>query len=379
MLMVHSSRFSLAVTGLVIGSALVGVAGCSTDEALGPQREPAAVSGAQNSPEPTAAPVPLAGRSEADLVRELTLHRSLYVRYVQAMATFYAEHGYEQKAAWARNELRSFQNVKQGNYLSDAEATANPADNSAGTDGSPINLVDTNELDLVESMIEHRRMYTESLRVLTAYYTENGDDKKANVARLELKGLQSAKQYKYVMSAEMPLASLRPTESIAEADKMYNDAMKLLDKGGHHVAIWFNRQTMNKALAILKDLIARYPNSDKIDDAAYYIGEIYKEYGEEKDNLLAIEWYKLAIEWNPQLPHPAWSHCAHILDFRLHEREQALEWYNKVLENEKDQTGPRSWRNVAAANKRIKELTDEKTRYAPGETVPEPQPEQPAK
>jgi tetratricopeptide (TPR) repeat protein len=312
----------------------------------------------------------LAGRTEADLARELVLHRRAYTRYLQALATFYSEHGLEQKAGWARNELRSFGLVKQGSYLSDHEASAAAPDSPPGTDVPSIKLADRNEQDLVEDMISHRRMYMDTLRVLVAYYTENALDKKANVARLEIKGLESVKQYKYVMDAELPMATLRPTESIAEADRLYDEAMKLLSAGGHRVPIFFSRQTMNKALTRFKELINKYPTSDKIDDAGYYIAEIYKEYGEEKDNTLAVEWYKRAIEWNPQLPHPAWSHCAHVLDFRLHEREQALEWYHKVLENEKDQKGPRFWKNIDVANKRITELTDEKTRYAPAEPTP---------
>jgi len=354
---------------------LGGLAGCATEDIVGPERDNAKARAAENASEGSVEPVPLAGRNEADLVRELTRHRTMYARCLQGMATFYSEHGYEQKAAWARNELRSFRGVKQADYLSDHDAAVTPPTNPVGMDVPAIQLAGRNESDIVEEMIEHRRMYADTLRVLATYYAENGMDAKANLARIEMKGLQKTKQYKYILDAELPLMSLRPTESIAEADQLYNEATKLLDKGGHHVAIFYSRETMNKALAKLKELIAKYPTSDKIDDAAYYIAEIYKEYGEEKDNLLAIEWYKRAIEWNPQLPHPAWSHCAHVYDFRLHERERALEWYYKVLENEKDKTGPRFWKNIDVANKRIAELTNEKTRYAPAEPTPEMNPE----
>src|SRR5438045_9791324 len=123
------------------------------------------------------------------------------------------------------------------------------------------------------------------------------------------------------------------------------------------------KQTLNKC----KELVDKYPTSDKIDDAAYFIGEIHKEYNQERDNEIAIEWYKKAIAWNPDLDYPAWSHTAHIYDFRMHEREKALEWYQKVLEHEKDKHGWRFARNLAVANKRIRELTNEDTRHAPAE------------
>ncbi|MBI4579095.1 MAG: hypothetical protein HY718_05290, partial [Planctomycetes bacterium] len=90
-------------------------------------------------------------------------------------------------------------------------------------------------------------------------------------------------------------------------------------------------------------------------------------------------WYKRAITWNPKLPHPAWSHCAHILDYRLHEREKALEWYQKVLENEagKSKTDVRFALNVEVANKRIRDLSGEETRYAPAEPTPSAAPHEP--
>jgi tetratricopeptide (TPR) repeat protein len=368
--MFRSSRLRLSAVVLISGLLLAGVAGCTTDELVDdPTRESVASPAPADAPAP-APTIPLAGRSEANLVNEMVLHRTMYAQYLQAMATFYSENGYEQKANWARAELRDVRKIKAADYITDAEVPVAPEERSL----SPISLADRHEPDLVEDMVLHRNMYGNYLRALVTFYSENGFDEKANLARIELKGLQDVAPYNYIMDAELPLESLRPTESIVEADKLYEDGLKLMDKGGHRVIIWYHEGTMKKALARFKELIAKYPTSDKIDDAAYYIAEIHKEYNQERDNQLAIEWYKRAIAWNPNLPHPAWSHAAHILDFRMHEREKALEWYYLVLEKEKDQTDARFAMNVKVAHKRIGELTAEESRYAPAEPTPEVQP-----
>lgn len=248
-------------------------------------------------------------------------------------------------------------------------------ENPAGIQLPNIPVADRSEVDLVEEMLLHRAMYARLLRVLAIYYSEHGYENKANWARSELNDLRRVKPYRYVLDAETPTVPLAPRESISEADKLYDDAYKLLVKGGHHMPIFYNRATINEALARLKELVDRYPTSDKVASAAYYIGEIHKEYNQEHDNLIAIEWYQKAIAWDPNLNHPAWSHIAHVYDFRLHEREKALEWYQKVLENEKDKTGHQFAGNISFANERIKQLTTEKTRNAPGEATTSIRPE----
>lgn len=365
--MFRSSRVRLGASVVASALLLSSWAGCTTDEVVDdPARESVADPSAPAQPAPTIA---LAGRSETELVNEVVLHRTTYTQLLRAMAIFYSENGYEQKANWARAELKDVTRIKMADYVADAEVPIAPA----GNENPSISLADRTEPDLVEDLVLHRSMYEQLLRALVTFYSENGFDDKANLARTELNGLQSVKTYNYILDAELPVATLQPTDSIFEADQLYEEGLKLMDKGGHRVIIWYHEGTMKKALGKFKELIAKYPSSDKIDDAAYYIAEIHKEYNQERDNMLAVEWYKRAIAWNPNLPHPAWSHAAHILDFRMHEREKALEWYYLVLEHEKDmdKTDARFAGNVAVANKRIRELTDEKTRYAPAEPTPE--------
>ena len=114
------------------------------------------------------------------------------------------------------------------------------------------------------------------------------------------------------------------------------------------------------------ELIDKYPSSDKIDDAAFYIAEIHKEYFEEKDNLIALQWYQRAIDWDPELSYPARFQMAVIYHYRLKDNEKALEMYQQVVEKERFNKS-----NLAWAQMEIHKLTSAKTRYAGGESVAE--------
>ena len=276
------------VLGMMLGVGLI--CGCKTDEMANPERDrPQGATSNLMSPAGVNVPdIPIANRTEVDLVEELMLHRAMYARLLQALVTYYSEHGYDEKATWARTELNDLKN--------------------------------------------------------------------------------HVKPYRYIKDAELPAVDLKPTNSIAEADKLYDEAMALLKKGGHGAPVFFNQETMKQALAKLKELVDKHPTSDKIDDACFYIGEIHKEYFEEKDNTIAIDWYKRALQYNPRTPHPVRFQIAVLEDFRLHEREEALKWYNAVLIDEADINKS----NTDFTKARIRQLTDEKTRNAPADTVTEP-------
>src|ERR1051325_4099074 len=122
-------------------------------------------------------------------------------------------------------------------------------------------------------------------------------------------------------------------------------------KAGHHVPVFYYDQTMKQALAKFKEMVERYPTSNKIADAAYYIGEIHKEYGQERDNSIALEWYQKALDWNPDIQHPARFQMAVVLDYRMHEREKALALYQQVVDKEKFNKS-----NVDFSNERIRQL-----------------------
>jgi tetratricopeptide (TPR) repeat protein len=97
-------------------------------------------------------------------------------------------------------------------------------------------------------------------------------------------------------------------------------------------------------------LIRQYPTSDKIDDAAYQVAEIYESF---KNYEIALLYYQRAYQWNPETPHPARFHAAVLLDKRLHRRDEALELYQEAVLHE----GGRFDEWKVYGEKRIRELS----------------------
>ena len=214
-----------------------------------------------------------------------------------------------------------------------------------------IKLVDAGEVDLVEAVALHRHRYFATLEQLEQYYSQHGYAQKQTWAAFELDGLRGVKRFRYLMDAEVPTLTLKATDSIAEADALYEKGLDLMKRGGHGVPAIYRKDRMIEAAEVFRDLITTYPSSDKIDDAAFFCGEIHKEYLPGQDEI-AVRWYERAWTWNPEISHPARFQAAVVYDYRLHDRDRALELYQALM---KDQNGEPA--NLRFASRRISELT----------------------
>jgi len=208
-------------------------------------------------------------------------------------------------------------------------------------------------VDLVENVLSHRAQYNQGLEELREYYREHGYATKQSWADFELKGLRRVKAFRYLIDAEIPSDELRATEQVPEADALYDQGRALMRKGGYGVPIFYRERSMIKAADVFRQLVEQYPNSDKIDDAAFFLGEIHREYLPDQE-AIAVIWYERAWTWDPHTPHPARFQAAVIYDNRLHDRDRALELYQNVLKYE---TFDRS--NEHYASLRIRQLITE--------------------
>lgn len=206
----------------------------------------------------------------------------------------------------------------------------------------------SNEIDLVEQMATHRQAYRRSLEALIQHYDAAGNNEKTMWAREELEALDRIPQYRYIF--EVP-PNLRATERIPAADQLYEEAEKTrLRAGAPPVpAALKNEEVLRAALGKYADLIAQYPTSDKIDDAAYRMAGIHEDF---RDYTIALQYYQAAYQWDPGTPYPARFKAANILDRRLHRRAEALDLYKEAIIKEAQFT---DWK--LSAERRIKELT----------------------
>lgn len=223
-----------------------------------------------------------------------------------------------------------------------------------------IAIIDAQEVDLVEAVLANRERYHRSLERLRGYYAQRGVAEKEGWAMVELRELQMVTPFRYVLDAEVASDALTASERIPEADAMYQRGLGLMRRGGHDVKVVYDRDRMREAAREFRMLIERYPASDKIDDAAFMLGEIHNRYFENQATL-AVKWYQRAWTWDPNTPHPARYQAARAYDYRLHDRVSALELYRQVLDHES-----RHALNLRSATSRIAELTDEPVRAVAG-------------
>jgi len=206
-----------------------------------------------------------------------------------------------------------------------AEPERNPA--------PPASELSQQEVDLVEAVISHRDEYHRALGELRDYYRERGYAAKQSWADFELDGISKVKTFRYVLDSEVASEKLRPTDQISEADALYQSGLDLMKKGGDGIPVFYRQKTMIQAADAFRELIEKYPTSDRIDDAAFFLGEIHKEYLPNQEQI-AVQWYERAWTWDPTTPHPARFQAAVVYDFRLHDRDRALELYRAVVSDE---------------------------------------------
>ncbi len=264
------------------------------------------------------------------------------------------------------------------------EGIARKHDSRVGVDIQPPPLNDEglvaaedlpNIPDKVEVMMAARQAYIKEMLALERSYLMHGDTVRANWARRQREVTEGNEIYPYLTDeAPEQRVAVAPEESIPEADKLYAEGLKMFESLQNlpfGAMIKQGGEDPRTALRLFKRVLSEYPKSDKVDDAAFYCGDIYKEYlrEDDPDNELVVRYYRWAVALDPATPHPARFNCAVVYDWRLHNRAAAIELYHQVLDTE--EAGNNSNQRFAAT--RIEQLTDDEGSHVrprePGTTV----------
>ena len=202
------------------------------------------------------------------------------------------------------------------------------------------------DLEHVEKLHVARRDYQKALETLRAHYLQNGDLERAKWAEEELLQWQRIPKQPFRLELDVPPPTLNGLSNIPEANKLFMRAQQYKDKGW--ATDWVDNQ--RRAEILFQELLTRYPQSDKISDAAFMLGDIY----EKKPYLQyrrAAQYYERCFQWNPRTQHEARIRAARLYDRQLGERGRAIELYREVTTHETDQ------RRVQEATKRLSELS----------------------
>ena len=109
-------------------------------------------------------------------------------------------------------------------------------------------------------------------------------------------------------------------------------------------------EAQRRAELLFQQLLTSYPQSDKIDDAAYQLGDIY-EGRLYKMYRRAAHYFERCFQWNPNTQFDARLRAARIYDRQLLERSRAIELYREVTTHDTDP----KW--LQEAKKRLQELS----------------------
>ncbi|KPK79907.1 MAG: hypothetical protein AMJ81_12635 [Phycisphaerae bacterium SM23_33] len=265
-----------------------------------------------------------------------------YKHALNVLSAYYVEIGAYDKQQWVGSEIKNLSQVRPWR-LEGVPAPTEPA---------PQSVEDATEAALVEQALAARREWKDSLEALAEHYRKNSLGFKLAMVRNVQQRFDRVREYSYFLHAEIPPATLHPTEVIPAADELFAQALKTHKRGKLLPAIT-DYKKQRQALLTFLELVRKYPTSTKAALSAYYIGDIYKEYFNE--NIRAVQWYQRAWEWDPGIMQPARFQAAVVYDFRLAQYAKAVDLYGQAIQHEQFNQS-----NVNFARTRIEELTGRK-------------------
>jgi len=265
-----------------------------------------------------------------------------YTQALNVLHAYYERVGAFDKQMWAENEIKNLADARTWRY----EGITPPAP-PAGQD-----VQGASEAALVETVLAARDKWKDALAALAGHYRTTGRNFRLALVRNVQKRFDPVRAYSYYLHVEVPPATLRPTEFSQEAEDLFTEALQI-HKAGKPLPLVTDYAKQREALGMFLELVRRYPDSTRIAESAYYIGDIYKEYLDE--DVRAVRWYQRAWEWDPKLLKPARFQAAVTYDLRLAQPGKALPLYRQVIQHEQFNAS-----NVHFAENRIKDLTGQK-------------------
>jgi hypothetical protein len=205
------------------------------------------------------------------------------------------------------------------------------------------------DIEFVERLMAARHDYQVALETLRKHYLTVGDVERARWAEEELVQFHRISKQAYRLELDVPPPTLQAAYNIPEANDLYRRAMTYKDKGWGTDYI----DNQRRAEILFQQLLTNYPQSDKIDDSAYQLGDIYESKAYKQYRRAAV-YYERCFQWNPNTQFEARLRAARLYDKQLNERGHAVELYRDVITHETDP------KRIQEAQKRLVELSGTK-------------------
>jgi hypothetical protein len=189
------------------------------------------------------------------------------------------------------------------------------------------------DLELVERLLIARRDYQRTLEQLRTYYVNNGDVERSTWAEEELRQFHRIPKYPYRLELIVPPPTLHASTNIPDANRLFTKAMQYKDKAGWNATDYVDNQRRTELL--LQQLLTLYPQSNKIGDAAYMLGDIYESKANKFYRLAAV-YFERSYQWNPTTQLDARLRAARLYDRQLLDRGKAIDIYKEIQTHETD-------------------------------------------
>lgn len=203
------------------------------------------------------------------------------------------------------------------------------------------------DVDLVKRTIAARKEYEDSLKELRGHYVKAGDKQRTDWTEQELMAFHLMFKPSYNLDvSDVPPPTLEATLNVKEANELFKHAMEYKGRGLGTEFILNQR----RAEVLFRELLEKYPHSDKIGDVAFQLGEIYESRAYKQYDR-AARYYERSFQWVKGSQLDGRLRAAILYDRQLNDRTKAIELYRSVVEHD---IHPE---HIKLAQKRLEELT----------------------
>ena len=205
----------------------------------------------------------------------------------------------------------------------------------------------TSDVEAVEKLLLARKDYEASLKKLWQHYSTNGDKLRQKWVEDELMAYHLMFKPSYNLDVhDVPPPTLQATTNVREANELYRMAMEYKGKGTGTEYIL----NMRRAEVLLREILEKYPNSDKIPEVAYQLAQMYESRAYNQFDR-AARYYERSFQWARGSRTDARLRAAMLYDRQLNERSKAILLYRDVIEHDIDPE------RLRTAERRLAELT----------------------
>jgi TolA-binding protein len=201
------------------------------------------------------------------------------------------------------------------------------------------------DVSAVKRVLAARQEYQASLEELRAQYLRTGDIEHVRWVEEELLSFHRISKRAFRLDLDVPPPTLTPNQNNAEANELFRRAVAFKSKGwGQELDDNYRRSEL-----LFQQLITLYPQSDKLSETAYHLGDIYESRAFKQYRRAAM-YYERSFQWNPQTSNESRLKAARLYDRTLSDHSKAVQLYREEINHTADP------KRLEEAHKRLQEL-----------------------